>query len=244
MGDAFGQVSFWEIGDKKCREAPLFLLKNDDSGMSIGNLEFDRRGNFCIAATDKKYLMVTCLDTDLEDSIGPRISIDKYLQENYGSARPGAKEFMKTFKDFVKPLPQKLAPDLQAPPAEEAKKIVRHYKKGKVFDSTADPLAAEQSAVRPPPPPADKQPMTFMRNLTVEDKNKMIQEELNIKQPPSHLIKDDEDNPSEKKLKTGGAQLRAPSQLAAPEKDGSQKFFLPGLPKLGESGVVSFSSRG
>lgn len=271
MGDAFGQISFWEIGEKKLKETPIFLLKNDDSGMTIGNIEFEKSGKFCISSTDKKFIMVVCLDNDLEDAIGPKIPIEKYLQDNYGSARPGAKEIMKTYKDLVKQKPQTpvihgnsnqtLEPqsqsqkDSQLPELqpEEIKKIIKHYKKGKLLDPSAD----SQSNVLPQgsgnsnsnvsasqkPPDITNSSIPFLSNMTVENSSKMILEQLERKPQPvnlSGLLDDDAPQPSDKKMKTHQIAGKTSTSSTMAEKDAS-RVFLPGLAKIGESGAVSFS---
>lgn len=142
MGDSFGQISFWEMSEKKMREGPLMLLKNDDQSMTIGNIDFERQGNFCVASTDKKFLIVSVFDADLTANVGQKKSADKFLLENYGSKRPGAKEIMKTYKDLAK---QKdvIQPEPEPMKVEEPKKIVKHYKKGKRVDSVATEIQAE-----------------------------------------------------------------------------------------------------
>src|SRR3990167_2271362 len=102
MGDAFGQISVWEVGEKKHREAPIVFLKSDDSGMTVENLEFDHSGRYMIGSTDKKFILVVCFGKEFEDNLGTKVSSSRYVEDHYGSSRAGAKEVMKTYKDLIK----------------------------------------------------------------------------------------------------------------------------------------------
>jgi len=150
MGDAFGQISIWELSDKKLREAPLCLLKNDDSGLTIGSLEFDPKGQFLLASTDKKFLICAVFDKDLEELLGPRLSVDQFLLDNYGSTRPGTREHLRTYKDLA----PKAKPVIEAQPIPEPQKQVKHFKKGKLVqpeqpnNQTEDTLPQEEKTAK------------------------------------------------------------------------------------------------
>lgn len=142
MGDAFGQISFWEMNEKKMRESPLMLLKNEDQSMTIGNIDFEQHGNFCVASTDKKFLVVSVFDNDLTANVGQKKSVEKYLLENYGSKRPGSKEIMKTYKDLVKQK-EAIHPEPEPMKIEEPKKIIQHFKNGKRVDKVLSQIQPE-----------------------------------------------------------------------------------------------------
>jgi hypothetical protein len=137
MGDAFGQISLWELGDGKIRESPVCFLKNDEDEISIRNIEFDNKASVCYASTNQRYLIIMVLTEDFTKVIGTRIPLEKYLNDNYGTVRPGSKEVMKTYKDFEKAKTSCVIEE-EAAGGEEAPKKIKHYKKGKRIDQPAE----------------------------------------------------------------------------------------------------------
>lgn len=244
MGDAFGQISFWELGEKKNREGPLVLMKNDDPSMAIGNLDFDHQGNFCVASTDKKFLAVICFDGDLEEHVGHRKSLEKYLLENYGSKRPGQLEIMKTYKDLIKPKQASTTSGLteivESMQIEEPKKPVKHYKKGKRIDSstTANVEANTQSFSQPLDSEIGLPPLIL--HPSGSNSQKLPEQEpigSTLPEPIEKKKMDEEKfliETDEKKPKLAASKPQVTNIV--PEKETS-KAFLPALPRLQDSGV-------
>lgn len=225
------------------------LLKNDDPSMTIGNLDFDLQGGFCLASTDKKFLAAVCFEADLEEHVGQRKSVEKLLVENYGSKRPGQREIMKTYKDVAK-LKQASTTSVvteivETIQAEEPKKVMKHYKKGKRVDSSTAVPNEGTSMVATQPALSETAVTSASLQVTLPDAQKAIVSELS---GPAAIEQSDKKKMAEEPL-VADSDDKKPKLLASrpalpvalPERDTS-KGFLPALPRLQDSGVCQYGN--
>ena len=217
--------------------------------MTIGNLEFDPQGEFCLASTDKKFVAVVCFDGDLEEHVGQKKSTEKYLLENYGSKRPGHREIMKTYKDIVKnkqaSTTSGVTEQVEPIQTEEPKKPVKHYKKGKRVDGSSGTLGEPANPLLLQPTHAEAGQaaphvgaggLPVQRDQPVEAKSTIVPEKEEGKKMAEEQIFNEID---QKRPKLSGPTLPA----SIPEKD-SSRSFLPTLPRLQDSGVWQNSTKG
>ena len=100
VGDAYGNISIWEIGDGSEMDAPLCLIKADDYNMTIENIEFEPSGEFLVASTDRKFFIVITFG-DHSELCSEKIPKDLYIEKVYGRKNFGNEESFKTYKDIV-----------------------------------------------------------------------------------------------------------------------------------------------
>ncbi len=63
VGDAHGNITFWEFSNNpERRKEPVFLIRSDNFDITIEDIQFSKGGEFMIAVTNKRFFILVVFD--------------------------------------------------------------------------------------------------------------------------------------------------------------------------------------